>query len=150
MKEVVAMANDLTQQSRAGRATFDQLKAADLMERAVQSAHVQTKADVIASMMIEGFGGVPIIDDRRRLAGIVTEFDLLAALDQGKRLGDLSAGDIMTRAVVSVEEHTDVRTLLYVLQTNHVIRVPVVNRDGLLTGIVARRDVLQGYLASRG
>ena len=144
------MANDLTQQSRAGRATFDQLKAADLMERAVQSAHVQTKADVIASMMIEGFGGVPIIDDRRRLAGIVTEFDLLAALDQGKRLGDLSAGDIMTRTVVSVEEHTDVRTLLYVLQTNHVIRVPVVNRDGLLTGIVARRDVLQGYLASRG
>lgn len=144
------MANDLTQQSRAGPAAFDRLKAVDLMERAVQSAHVQTKADVIASMMIEGFGGVPIIDDQRRLAGIVTEFDLLAVLDEGKRLEDLSAGDIMTRAVVSVEEHTDVRTLLYVLQTNHVIRVPVVNRDGLLTGIVARRDVLQGYLASRG
>ena len=137
-------------ESAGGPAVFDQLKTADLMERVVQSAHVQTKADVIASMMIEGFGGVPIIDDRRRLAGIVTEFDLLAALDQGKRLGDLSAGDIMTRTVVSVEEHTDVRTLLYVLQTNHVIRVPVVNRDGLLTGIVARRDVLQGYLASRG
>ena len=137
-------------ESAGGPAVFDQLKTADLMERVVQSAHVQTKADVIASMMIEGFGGMPIIDDRRRLAGIVTEFDLLAALDQGKRLGDLSAGDIMTRTVVSVEEHTDVRTLLYVLQTNHVIRVPVVNRDGLLTGIVARRDVLQGYLASRG
>ena len=137
-------------ESAGGPAVFDQLKTADLMERVVQSAHVQTKADVIASMMIEGFGGVPIIDDWRRLAGIVTEFDLLAALDQGKRLGDLSAGDIMTRTVVSVEEHTDVRTLLYVLQTNHVIRVPVVNRDGLLTGIVARRDVLQGYLASRG
>jgi CBS domain-containing protein len=150
MKEVGAMANDLTQQSGARPAAFDQYKAADLMERAVQSAHVQTKADVIASMMIEGFGGVPIIDDRRRLVGIVTEFDLLAALEQGKRLGDISAGDIMTRTVVSVEEHTDVHTLLYVLQTNHVIRVPVVNRDGLLTGIVARRDVLQGYLASRG
>jgi CBS-domain-containing membrane protein len=149
------MTKETTQQSVPGSAEarsaeFDQLKAADLMQRAVQAAHVQTKADVIASLMIEGFGGVPIVDERRRLVGIVTEFDLLAALDQGKRLGDLAAQDIMTRNVVSVEEHTDVRTLLYVLQTNHVIRVPVVNRDGLLTGIVARRDVLQGYLASRG
>lgn len=149
------MTKETTQQSEAGSAEvrpseFDRLKAADLMQPAVQAAHVQTKADVIASMMIEGFGGVPIVDERRRLVGIVTEFDLLAALDQGKRLGDLSAQDIMTRTVVSVDEHTDVRTLLYVLQTNHVIRVPVVNREGLLTGIVARRDVLQGYLASGG
>lgn len=144
------MIRDTGGQSAGGPPAFERLKAADLMERAVQSAHVQTKADVIASMMIEGFGGVPITDGRRRLIGIVTEFDLLAALDQGKRLGDLAAGDIMTKTVVSVEEHTDVRTLLYVLQTNHVIRVPVVNRDGLLTGIVARRDVLQAYLASRG
>ena len=70
---------------------FDRLKAEDVMQREVQVAHAKTRADVIASMMIEGFGGVPIVDDRRHLVGIVTEFDLLAALDAGKRLPDLDA-----------------------------------------------------------
>ena len=99
--------------------------------------------------MIEGFGGVPIVDGNQRLVGIVTEFDLLAVLDSGKKLSDISAGQIMTREPISVTPHTDIRTLIYVLQTNHVIRVPVVdNKDGKLLGIVARRDILLGYVSS--
>ena len=128
---------------------FDGLKAADIMQPEVQVAHVHTKADVMASLMIEGFGGVPIVNDKRHLVGIVTEFDLLGALDAGKRLPDLEAKQLMTKSVVSVSAQTDVRTLIYVLQTNHLIRVPVVDREGTLVGIVARRDVLQAYLASR-
>lgn len=139
----------ITEQLDRPPVSFDHLKAEDLMERHVQSAHAHTKADVIASMMIEGFGGMPILDDRRHLVGIVTEFDLLAALDAGKRLPELTAEEIMTKSVVSVSDHTDVRTLIYVLQTNHIIRVPVVDRDGILVGLVARRDVLQAYLGSR-
>ena len=99
-------------------------------------------------MMIEGFGGVPIVDDVHRLVGLVTEFDLLAALDRGKRLDDLAAHDVMTCEPLSVMPHTDVRTVMHVLQTNHFIRVPVVDGEGTLVGIVARRDVLRGYLGS--
>ena len=128
---------------------FDRLRVADIMEQEVQFGHEQTKGDVLASFMIEGFGGVPIVDGNQRLLGIVTEFDLLAVLDSGKKLSDISAGQIMTREPISVTPHTDIRTLIYVLQTNHVIRVPVVdNKDGKLLGIVARRDILLGYVSS--
>jgi len=128
---------------------FDQLRVADIMEQEVQFGHEQTKGDVLASLMIEGFGGVPIVDGNQRLVGIVTEFDLLAVLDSGKKLSAISAGQIMTREPISVTPHTDIRTLIYVLQTNHVIRVPVVdNKDGKLLGIVARRDILLGYVSS--
>ena len=128
---------------------FDRLRVADIMEQEVQFGHEQTKGDVLASLMIEGFGGVPIVDGNQRLVGIVTEFDLLAVLDSGKKLSDISAGQIMTRQTISVTPHTDIRTLIYVLQTNHVIRVPVVdNKDGKLLGIVARRDILLGYVSS--
>jgi CBS domain-containing protein len=128
---------------------FDRLRVADIMEQEVQLGHEQTKGDVLASLMIEGFGGVPIVGGNQRLVGIVTEFDLLAVLDSGKKLSDISAGQIMTREPISVTPHTDIRTLIYVLQTNHVIRVPVVdNKDGKLLGIVARRDILLGYVSS--
>ena len=127
---------------------FDRLTAADLMEREVQFSHKRTTGDVVASLMIEGFGGVPIVDDRQGLCGIVTEFDLLGALDRGVKLSDVSAEQIMTQDVVRVSPHTDVRTVIYVLQTNHLIRVPVVDSDGKLIGIVARRDVVRGYLSS--
>ena len=131
---------------QVGTPKFDRLTAEDLMEREVQTGQLDAKGDVLGSLMIEGFGGVPIVDQTRRLKGIVTEFDLLAALDTGANLGDLMAKDMMTEEVVSVSPHTEVRTLIYVLQTNHLIRVPVVNQDGQLIGIVARRDVVQGYL----
>ncbi len=102
----------------------------------------------MASLMIEGFGGVPIVDDQEGLCGIVTEFDLLAALETGAKLSDLSAEQMMTHEVVRVSPHTDIRTLIYVLQTNHLIRVPVVDPDGKLIGIVARRDIVRGYVSS--
>ena len=128
---------------------FDRLRVADLMEQEVQFGHEQTKGDVLASLMIEGFGGVPIVDGNQRLVGIVTEFDLLAVLDTGKKLSDISAAQIMTHETVSVTSDTDIRTLIYVLQTNHVIRVPVIdNKEGKLIGIVARRDILRGYVRS--
>ena len=76
----------------SGGSIFDRLRVADLMEKEVQFGHEQTKGDVLASLMIEGFGGVPIVDGNQRLVGIVTEFDLLAVLDTGKKLSDISAG----------------------------------------------------------
>ena len=133
----------------SGGSIFDHLRVADVMEKDVQFGHEQTKVDVIASLMIEGFGGVPIVDGNQRLVGIVTEFDLLAVLDTGKKLSDISAGQIMTHETISVTPDTDIRTLIYVLQTNHVIRVPVIdNKEGKLIGIVARRDILLGYVGS--
>ncbi len=127
---------------------FDRLTAADLMAREVQRGHRRTRGDVVASLMIEGFGGVPIVDDQEGLCGIVTEFDLLATLETGAKLSDLSAEQMMTHEVVRVSPHTDIRTLIYVLQTNHLIRVPVVDPDGKLIGIVARRDIVRGYVSS--
>ena len=133
----------------SGVPIFDGLRVADVMEKEVQFGHKETKGDVLASLMIEGFGGVPIVDRKQRLLGIVTEFDLLGVIDTGKKLSDISAGQIMTHETVSVTPDTDIRTLIYVLQTNHVIRVPVIdNKEGKLIGIVARRDILTGYVGS--
>jgi CBS domain-containing protein len=129
---------------------FGKLTVGAIMEKQVQSAEKDTKAEMIASYMMEGFGSVPIVDENNKLVGIVSEFDLLAALRKGKKLQDVVAGEILTANPVSVTQDTDVVTLMDVLQNNHLIRVPVLDNVGKLIGIVARRDLLRGYLQTSG
>jgi CBS domain-containing protein len=129
---------------------FGKLTVGAIMEKQVQSAEKHTTAEMIASYMMDGFGSVPIVDENNKLVGIVSEFDLLAALRKGKKLQDVAAGEILTPNPVSVTQDTDVVTLMDVLQNNHLIRVPVLDKVGNLIGIVARRDLLRGYLQTSG
>ncbi|MCA9456002.1 MAG: CBS domain-containing protein [Nitrospiraceae bacterium] len=129
---------------------FGQLTVGSVMEKEVQSGMKDSEAKLLASYMMEGFGSVPIIDETSKLVGIVSEFDLLKALRKGKNLEDVTAGDIMTANPLSVTQDTNVLTLIDVLQNNHLIRVPVVDSKGKLIGIVARRDLLRGYLQMSG
>ncbi len=129
---------------------FGQLTVRSVMEKEVQSGMKDSEAKLLASYMMEGFGSVPIIDETSKLVGIVSEFDLLKALRKGKNLEDVRAGDIMTANPISVTQDTNVLTLMDVLQNNHLIRVPVVDAKGKLIGIVARRDLLRGYLQTSG
>lgn len=133
---------------KAGK-DFSSLTVKEVMEKRVQCARLTTKGDVIASLMIEGFGAVPVVDSGRRLAGIVSEHDLLAAIDDGHQLGRITAGDIMTGNPYSVRTGTTIGTLVHVLRASDLVRVPVVNEKDQVVGIIARRDVLRTYLGGR-
>ncbi|MDO8356212.1 MAG: CBS domain-containing protein [Nitrospirota bacterium] len=127
---------------------FDEMMVDQVMEKLVQSARLKTKGDVIASLMIEGFGAVPVVDAKDKLLGIVSEHDLLAALDDGHKLGVIAAGDIMTYNPYSVRPETTLPTLIHVFRASDLVRVPVVDAKDRLVGIIARRDVLRAYLAA--
>ena len=127
---------------------FSSMTVREVMEQEVQSVHLRTKGDVIASMMIEGFGAVPVLDKQRTLAGIVSEHDLLAAIDDGHRLGELTAAEIMTGNPYSIRPETNLGTLVHVLRASDLVRVPVVDAQDRLVGIIARRDVLRTYLSA--
>ena len=127
---------------------FSSMTVKQVMEQQVQSAHLRTKGDVIASLMIEGFGAVPVVGKQRTLAGIVSEHDLLVAIDDGHRLGELTAGGIMTGNPYSIRPETNLGTLVHVLRASDLVRVPVVDAQDRLVGIIARRDVLRTYLSA--
>lgn len=129
---------------------FESMTVSQVMEKEVQSVRLRTRGDVIASLMIEGFGAVPVVENGRKLAGIVSEHDLLAAVDDGQRLGAVSAKDVMTANPYSVRPETTLGTLVHVLRASDLVRVPVVDDKDKLVGIIARRDVLRTYLATGG
>lgn len=127
---------------------FGEMTVKQVMQKRVQSAHLKTKGVVIASLVIEGFGAVPVVDAKDTLLGIVSEHDLLAALDDGHKLGDLAASEIMTYSPYSIHPETILPTLIHVFRASDLIRVPVVDSKDKLVGIIARRDVLRAYLAA--
>jgi len=92
-------------------------------------------------------GSLPVVEDGGMLVGLVSEFDLLNILTKGRNPKEVRAEEIMTRDVKFVREDTPVDEIIRLLETDHLIRVPVV-KDGKLVGIVARRDILFGYIKS--
>jgi CBS domain-containing protein len=81
-----------------------------------------------------------------KLVGIVSEFDLLKAIEEGKDMEKVTAGEIMIKDPVTVTRNTPAMEIIHLLQERHFIRTPVVDADGKLAGVVSRRDIIQGYL----
>ena len=122
------------------------LTVRQVMEDAVYTVSPQTKGTRIAEILTEGnFGSVPVVEQDRTLVGLVSEFDLLRLMDQGKDLRQLTASEIMIRDVVTATEQMLLPDIVKLLQKHHLIRVPVVDNKKLV-GMVARRDVVFGYV----
>jgi len=103
----------------------------------------------------------PVIDENRRVIGVVSEADLLAkqALDGGydgmpgmitgllrrreqEKARGVTAGDVMTSPAVTVRPEDTVEHAARLMYTRKVKRLPVVDVGGHLVGIISRMDVL--------
>jgi CBS domain-containing protein len=126
---------------------FAALKAEQFMQNVVSYYHAEDTGDRLAGAITEGgFGSVPILAGDGKVLGIVTEFDLLKAIKEGKELWKVTAGEIMTKGAISVTQDTLAMEIIQLLQSKHLIRVAVVDAEGKLVGVVSRRDILIGYL----
>ncbi len=122
------------------------LTVSQLMEDGVVTVGPTTPGLEIAKLLTSrNFGSVPVVEADRRLVGLVSEFDLIRAMDEGKDPAKLTAADIMTRQVVTVSQATPVADVIHLMRERHLIHVPVTNGTTLV-GILARRDVLYGYV----
>ena len=130
-----------------GPKDFETLTAEQFMEDAVSYYRLEDTAEKLAEAITEGgFGSVPIVAQDGTVMGIVSEYDLLKAIREGKELSKVTAGDIMTKGAISVTKETPATEIIDLLQSKHLIRVAVVDAKGTLLGIVARKDILLGYI----
>lgn len=122
------------------------MKARDLMNQPVLgAAKTATARDVASKMLSGGFSGMPITERDGSLVGIVTEMDLIRALRTGKPLDTTPATDIMTADVITVDVDDPAEKVMDILDSKHIIRVPVLE-NGQLVGIISRPDVLRAAI----
>lgn len=90
------------------------------------------------AMMAEyKIGGIPIVDENKKLIGILTNRDL-----RFERNDDRLVSDIMTKdKLVTASENTSMDEAEVILQAHKVEKLPVVKKDGTLLGLITFRDI---------
>lgn len=125
------------------------MKAREIMNQPVLgAAQTATARDVAIQMLSGGFSGMPITERDGSVVGIVSELDLIRALRAGKRLETTTAAEIMTTEVVGVDVDAPVEEVMEILDTKHIVRLPVVE-NGKLVGVISRPDVLRAAIESK-
>ncbi len=144
------------------------MQARDVMTKAVVTVTPETPIGKIAQLLLEKrISGVPVVDETGAVVGMVTEGDLLTSnaperekrrewwlnlLAEGEGLAKdflstirnnhRTAREIMSAPVVTVSEDTDIAEIGKLFTTLQIKRVPV-TREGRITGIVARADLVR-------
>jgi predicted transcriptional regulator len=122
------------------------LKARDIMTRPVVSARRNASARDIALQLLSGlYSGMPVTDENGKVIGVVTKYDLLGQVCEGKELVKLTAEDVMSKNPITVDVGTSLNDVLKTMLDNNIIRLPVTD-DGRLVGVVARCDILKTYI----
>jgi len=116
-------------------------KCREIMTKNVRTATGETSLREVSSMMRDGdMGAVPIVDGQR-LVGIVTDRDIVVRAVAEGRGPDSPISEAMTTELFTVKPDDFVFEAVWLMGDKQVRRVPVVNDDGSLAGIIAMADV---------
>lgn len=97
--------------------------------------------DAARIMKEQDTGVVPVVDGKK-IIGLITDRDIVVrGLAEGKDLGSARVNELMTKHVRSVNEDTTVDEALNLMSSAEIRRVPVVNRNDELVGIVSLGDI---------
>ena len=140
-------------------------RVSDVMTTSVVTVDRITPYQEIDRLLTERrISGVPVLKMGRQVVGVVTEADLLAAEDETARQArmagtmgqrwhlrkqahvNLTAGTLMTSPAITIGPDATIPAAARLMNTHHIRRLPVVDADGKLVGVVSRRDLLSVFL----
>ncbi len=145
------------------------MKAKDIMNKDVISVRAEDKVeDLVKILLNSGISGVPVVDDQESVVGIVSEADLIypekslhlpafipildgiVFLESFKKLESeirkmtaYKIKDVMNKNVITVKEDTEVERVVNILLDKKINRVPVVDDENKLVGIITRSNILR-------
>ncbi|MFM1970916.1 MAG: hypothetical protein RL731_738 [Bacteroidota bacterium] len=98
-----------------------------------------TIGDALKLMRENKIGGIPIVDAQQKLVGILTNRDLRFETDKKRKVKE-----VMTKEnLVIAPEGTDLKKAEIILRKHKIEKLPVVNKQGKLIGLITYRDILQ-------
>ncbi len=144
------------------------MKIEEIMTTDVITVSTSDSVEQCAKLLQEhNISGLPVLDESGKVAGIVTEGDLIRRasrikapgyleilggliylgspkkfVDELQRAMSLEAGQLMTKNIISVKPADEIEEAATLMVEKGISRLPVLDADGKLVGIVSRRDIM--------
>jgi CBS domain-containing protein len=138
------------------------MTVAHLMTRDVVTVKKDTPLEEAARRLTGlRISGMPVVDDQDKVIGVIGELDIMAVLSGKKRRGlkDLlrrimgepspmrkegdQVGHVMSTPAITIKKTVDVRDAARVLDSHRIKRLPVVDDEGKLIGVISRADIVR-------
>ena len=127
--------------SEADQAPRSRLRCSEIMTRNVKTAAAVSSLRDVAAIMRDGdMGAVPVVDGSK-LIGIVTDRDIVVRGIAEGASPETSVSEVMTRELFSVRPDDFVFEAIRLMGDKQVRRLPVIDSNGELQGIIAMADV---------
>jgi uncharacterized protein (DUF39 family)/predicted transcriptional regulator len=123
-----------------------ELRVSDVMRTKVIAANPDDDVKEVAKKLVEkGIDHLPVVDETKKLIGIVTSWDLARALASGK--GKLA--EIMTKQVITVLQNESIDVVARRMAKHNISGVPVVDEVNRVIGIVTTDDISKRLVGGR-
>jgi len=96
-----------------------------------------TVGDALNLMKEFKIGGIPVVDENRKLVGIVTNRDLRFQQDMGRLVGEIMTKDNL----ITTSQKTDLKQAADILQHHKIEKLPVVDENNRLIGLLTYKDI---------
>lgn len=120
---------------------ISRMRCSEIMTKNVRTATRETSLREAAAMMRDGdVGAVPVVDGGK-LVGIVTDRDIVVRVVAEGKDADTSISEAMTTELFTVTPDDFVFEAIRLMGDKQIRRIPVINNEGVLAGIIAMADV---------
>ena len=155
---------EVIQSGAPSREGLPDVKVSDVMRREVASVHLESPlTSVIELLLDKNYTAVPVLEHDGKVVGVISENDLLTRggmkatlslqqaadpeyvreLQQSLENPDRTASEVMTKPATTVSPETPLGEAARLMVDKHLKRLPVVDREGKLVGILGRLDILK-------
>jgi len=142
-----------------------ELHVQDVMTKNVITVQKLESVMSVAKILSEkNISGLPVVDKEKRVIGIITQADILSIIGMRKehtlkdllkhmlgeplperKMGDIVA-DIMVAPALTIKAHANIAEVAQIMDEKRIRRLPVVDDDNMLVGIISRADILKAVL----
>ncbi len=146
----------------AGERLASKIAVEDVMTKRVITARADSDIHEVSALLSKNrISGLPVVDEENHVIGIVSEADILlmAGMEKGHTFKDIlkhilgeslpkhkhgdRTEDIMSSPAITTRPEADIRGVAGILESKRIKRLPVVDSENRLLGIISRADIVR-------